>query len=207
MVVLTGRGEDYWYLWRVRLLSNSLTNLTLVPVLLTWGASGAAWRGIRPRWRYVEAGVLALTLVFVSALAFGQLGADPTRLPALLYVPLPVLLWGAICFGPTGAASSLVYVALISTWNAANDRGPFATLSPAENVLSLRLFLIAVSVPIIFLAAVLKERQRSEAALQQSQAALKQSEEGFRRAVLDAPISIMTSAEDGEVLLVNHALD
>ena len=45
----------------------------------------------------------------------------------------------------------------------------FITQSPAENVLSLQIFLMAISLPLMFLAAVIQERQDKEGALRESE--------------------------------------
>ncbi len=60
-------------------------------------------------------------------------------------------------------------MASLSLAFASVERGPFLTLVRAENVLSLQVFLIAISVPIMLLAAMVKERQRTEEALRISQ--------------------------------------
>src|ERR1700720_113967 len=52
-------GQDsYWQVWRIRFTSNILATLTLVPLIVTWGAEGIAWlRKIR-RARLLEASLL-----------------------------------------------------------------------------------------------------------------------------------------------------
>ena len=54
---------------------------------------------------------------------------------------------------------SLLAVVLLSIWGATRGRGPFATGSAADDVLFLQLFLIAISLPLFFLAALVEERQ------------------------------------------------
>ena len=77
----------------------------------------------------------------------------------------------------------LLVVALLSLSNAFAGRGPFATLSPAENILSLQIFLIAISLPLMFLAALVEERRNKEEALRRNEAALRASYEQIQSLV------------------------
>src|SRR5262249_35841555 len=71
--------------------------------------------------------------------------------------------------GPGGVSASVFVTALLATWGAIHARGPFTTLSPADNVLSLQVFLILMAMPLMFLAAVMTERHRTAQALRESQ--------------------------------------
>ena len=77
---------------------------------------------------------------------------------ALLYVPLPFLLWGAVRFGTHGATASISAVAFLAILGVANGHGPFSEKSAEENALSVQVFLIFLSVPLLFLAATPKDR-------------------------------------------------
>jgi two-component system sensor histidine kinase UhpB len=66
-------------------------------------------------------------------------------------------------------------MALLAIWNAIHGRGPFTAMSQAENVLSLQIFLIVMTVPLLLLAAVMQERRETEKALRQSEAVLRES--------------------------------
>src|SRR5262249_24181299 len=88
--------------------------------------------------------------------------------PPLQYARLPLLLWAAARFGPGGTAGALLLIAWLATWNAVRGRGPYAAGPPADAVLSLQLLLLAMAAPLLFLAALLKERQRTAAALRAS---------------------------------------
>jgi two-component system sensor kinase FixL len=93
--------------------------------------------------------------------------------PVLLYTPLPVLFWAAIRFGPRGICSALFVITLLAIWHAINGRGPFTDNTPADNVLSLQLFLIAMSIPMMLLDSLMNERHRAQANLRQSESQLR----------------------------------
>jgi PAS domain S-box-containing protein len=157
-----GWGTDgYWQVWSTRFFSNVLAILTLVPAIVTWADTDlASLRSVSPR-RVIEAGVLAGGVLLVCALVFAQPAMPAHESPALLYAPLPFLLWAAVRFGPGGASASLLVFALLSVWGAIHGRGPFVGRSTADNVLSLQLFLIVMYIPLLALAAAIRERARA----------------------------------------------
>lgn len=168
-VKLNGWGEaTYWEVWRVRFFSNALAAVTVAPAIVTWGTSTIFSPRAEPRRRYVEAALLAVGLATVTAGVFGAHVAGPGTNPALLYAPLPFLLWAAVRFGPVGVSASLLTVVPLSIWDALQGRGPFTTPSAAENALSIQLLFMIVSVTLLSLAAVIQERGRAEDAARQS---------------------------------------
>ncbi len=79
---------------------------------------------------------------------------------ALLYAPLPFLLWAAVRFGTRGAVTAITAVAFLAILGAAHGHGPFAEKSAEQNALFVQLFLIFRSLPLLFLAAIIEERDR-----------------------------------------------
>ncbi|MGH7307777.1 MAG: MASE1 domain-containing protein, partial [Candidatus Rokuibacteriota bacterium] len=169
---LTGWAPDYWLAWRQRFLTNVVPTFAITPLIVLTVAGGIARIRGMPLWRHAEFGLLAVALCVVGIPVFGWWQPGPGILPALLYAPLPLLLWAAVRFGTGGACLSLLVVAFLSLSNAFAGRGPFAILSPAENVLSLQIFLIALAVPLLLLAALVEERRRTEESLRRVQADL-----------------------------------
>jgi PAS domain S-box-containing protein len=154
-----GWGTDgYWQVWRVRFFSNVLAILTLVPAIVTWGNRDiASLRSVSPR-RVLEASLLVGGLLLVCTMVFARPTLAVHEAPALLYAPLPFLLWAAVRFGPGGASACLLVFAILSVWGAIHGQGPFVGHSMDENVLSLQLFLIVTYIPLIALTAAIRER-------------------------------------------------
>jgi two-component system sensor kinase FixL len=198
-VSLNRWGESsYWAVWQTRFFSNALAALTLVTVILSW--SGVLTRGVRRPARRVipEAALLAVGLVLVSFIVF--VGEEPgvqTR-GALLYLPLPFLLWAAVRFGVSGASASLLVVTLISIWGTAHGWGPFASRSPLENARSLQIFLLVICVTQLCLAAALEERGKAEEAL-------RTSEERYREVIETQTDLICRFLPDTTLTFVNEA--
>ncbi|MEZ0259018.1 MAG: PAS domain S-box protein, partial [Chthoniobacter sp.] len=94
-----------------------------------------------------------------SWLAFGVDTQSAVRATALVYAPLPFLLWAAVRFGQRGAASMLFIVACFAIWSTAHGHGVFMTRSISESVLGVQLFLCIVGVPVLALATLSEERQ------------------------------------------------
>ena len=197
-VTLNGWGRgSYWELWRLRFFSNVLTTLILVPPIVTWFTGGLSSLRAMSWRRFAEGGIFTLGLLCVSLIAFADSGTNPDWAPVLLYAPLPFLLWAAVRFGLRGTSTSILLVALLSIWDAVHGRGPFAGSSTEQNALSIQLFLIVVSVPLLTLAAVMAERRRAESAL-------RASEERLAKAFRFGPDAVaMVRADDGKLIDVN----
>ena len=196
-VVLHDSGTNYWLAWQAWLLSNALTGLTLLPLILI-AARGATNRPckIEPL-RVVEAAVLGLGLAVVAFLAFTAPPGE-SNLPASLYAPLPLLLWAAVRFGPAGTILALSAVAALTIDGALRGRGPFVSQSPAENLLQLQLFLIAIAVPLLFLASVVQQ-------FAQVTSELRRNQDQYRSVVEDQTDLICRFLADGTITFVNEA--
>jgi PAS domain S-box-containing protein len=161
-VAINRFGEDsYWPVWRIRFTSNILAALTLVPLIVTWAADGVAWLGKIRRARFLEAALLLLALLSVNAVVFYKLG--PTA--ELLYLPLPFLIWAAVRFGSRGASAAICTLTFLAIWSAGHGHGPFSARSAEESALSIQMFLIVTSVPLLLLAAVIEERSKGATTL------------------------------------------
>jgi two-component system sensor kinase FixL len=181
--------ESYWFYWRVWFLSEALAYLTLAPAVLTGiGAARAALRNGSLA-RCIEACLIGCGLLAIGVRVFIWPTPDEGSVPALVYLPLPFLLWAAVRFGPLGVNTSLVIVALLSISGTVHGRGPFATSSPDENVLSLQLFLLVISLPLMFLGALIAERREKTNVLRESEAR-------FRSMADTAPVLIWMSGPD-----------
>jgi PAS domain S-box-containing protein len=170
LVKLNGWGSSsFWEIWRVRCLSNILSAITLVPVIVTWANGGFTAVRKAHWWRYLEAGILTAGLFAVGLTVFSSQHALADKTPSLLYWPLPFLLWATVRFGPQGVSTALLLVMFLAIGGATQGQGPFVANSAAANALSIQWFLIVVSIPLMALAAVIQERRRAEQAARQNE--------------------------------------
>ena len=158
-------GTHYWVEWRNLGISNGVTAVVLVPALLL-AVNRLSGRGGRvTRARMIEGSLLALGIVMVGAFVFDKVPAGPETSPALLYAPIPLLIWAALRFGLGGISAAMLVVTFQAIWGAMHGRGPFLLQSPAENALALQMFLIVTGTPLMFLTVVLEDEKRSLQAL------------------------------------------
>jgi len=161
-------GEPYWLVWRTRFFANVLTQLTLVPTIVTVVALLSEREGDTGRRRYVEAALLALATVTVGIVGL----VEPTRyasgIPGAPYTPLalflPCILWAAVRFGSGGTSFTLLAlllsIVLVARWDQR-----VTTLSRIEGVTSIEMLLGVGAIPLMYLAATFDERRRAIGAL------------------------------------------
>ena len=179
-VVITGWGRAFWPLGVERFWTNALAELTLVPAIVLWSSNGISWLKKASATQYLEATLLAVGTALVVVLVFGFQLFSPSTTPALLYLPLPFLLWAAARFGLGGLSFSVLSVALISIGYTMHGREPFPYVSMAQNVLSLQILLCVVAVPLMFLSAVMAEGRRTQDSLRRISGSLIEAQEQER---------------------------
>jgi signal transduction histidine kinase len=161
-------GADYWIEWRNLGISNGVTVIVLAPaILLGTHALHAANLHPRPA-RVLEAGALAAAILAVCYLTFNSDPAGPDTSPALLYAPIPLLIWAVLRFGLGGMSAAMVAITMLAIWGTMQGRGPFLTQAPAENALDLQMFLLMVATPLVLLAVAISDERRSKDALRVS---------------------------------------
>src|SRR5262249_800453 len=123
-VVWNHWGQDgYWELIRIRLSSNAVSALIIAPLIVTWVKNGVQPLITASRSRYLEACALFLGLLAVSYAALYELGSGADL--ALLFLPMPFLLWAAVRFGALGASTAISIVGFLAIWSASHGHGPF----------------------------------------------------------------------------------
>ena len=178
-------GTDYWVEWRNLSISNGVTAIVLVPVILI-GAHQLFTKGFNaaPR-RILEAGFLAVGILAVGYVAFDRLPAGPDTSPALLYAPVPLLIWAALRFGLGGMSASMLVIAILAIWGTMQGRGPFLTQTPSENAVALQLFILVAATPLMLLAVAIDDERRSKEALRVSQERMSLAVESAQLALWD----------------------
>ena len=178
---------SYWDLIRIRFFSNALAALIVVPLIVTWATKGILAVRTAGRACLLEACLILLGLLaigFAVLYKFGP-GADS----ALLFLTLPFLLWAAARFGALGTSTAISIVGFLAIWSGSHGHGPFSGGTAEQNTLSIQIFLIVLSIPMLFLAAVIEERATGETER-------RESESRFRIVADAAPVLIWMSGVD-----------
>lgn len=156
-------ADDVWPVALRSVLCIALGLMIATPALTLTLACGRSWMGEASWGRIAELVSLGILLIWVGHIAFGRPTAG--TLPAMLYAPVPLLLWSALQFRLAGVCWAMLALAYQSTWGAIHGNGPFVGNESANNVLQLQLFLLAISLPLMFLAVVIEQRGRAFDAL------------------------------------------
>jgi PAS domain S-box-containing protein len=185
-------------LWPSLVLTNALTAVAGVPVLLAIARMKPTQvRSIDPS-RIAEALMLGACTLAAALIAFVGHRAGADAPPLWLYAPLVPLPWAAMRFGTTGVAAVLLFVAIVASTGTAGGGGQIVDEVDAVNTSELASFLLAISLPLLFLAAVLEDKRREMAAVRQSQ-------ERYRTMVESSTELICRYLPDGTLTFVNEA--
>jgi PAS domain S-box-containing protein len=181
-----GQGS-YWDLIRIRFFSNALAALIVAPLIVTWATNGIQRLRRARLSRYLEACLLLFCLLSTSFAVLYKFrpGADS----AFLFLTLPFLLWAAARFGALGTSTALSIVGFLAIWSGSHGHGPFSGGTAEQNTFSIQIFLIVLSIPMLFLAAVIEERATGETER-------RESESRFRIVADAAPVLIWMAGVD-----------
>jgi signal transduction histidine kinase/integral membrane sensor domain MASE1 len=145
-------SETYAELWTVWFVSNALTALTMLPLLLEVLGSPATWRISRlGKRRLIETVSFGVALAVTCVMVLLSLTDARYDLASALYAPIPVLLWAGLRFGPAGtglALSVLTGAAIVGIGHRAE------TLPGDGSVLRLQVFVFLLTLPTLCVAVV-----------------------------------------------------
>ena len=181
-----GFGTSYWVEWRNLAISNAVTTIVLVPVILVGvqRLSAREFKAAAPG-RILEAFLLGASLLAIGYLAFDRSHAGPDTSPALLYAPIAFLIWAALRFGLGGISVSMLVLTVMAIWGTMRGHGPFLGQSPADNALDLQSFLLMAAAPLMLLAVAINDERRSKEALRVSEERMSLAVESARLMLWD----------------------
>jgi two-component system sensor kinase FixL len=153
--------------------------------------------------RVIEGTLLALCLLATAGWVFTT-PAVPNQFAAFVYAPIPLLVWAALRFEVAGVSWALLGIAYLSTGSAIGGLGPFVQGVPDDHVLQLQLFLLALSLPLLFMAVGVQERRQAYRLLLEEMDQRRQTEERFRLVVESTPSAMLMVDAGGRIELANH---
>jgi PAS domain S-box-containing protein len=175
-------AATYGKAWRTWWLGDALGTLVVAPLLFVWSG-----RGARSPYGTAEALVLLVAVGTLSLAVFGNL-LDPTLIH-FPYLVFPPLIWAAVRLGPQGAVTATALVAASAIWGTLQGCGPFVGPTLHEGLFLLQAFMSVVAGTMLVLAAVVAERQQTEATHAQLAAIVDSSEEAIIGKTLEGRIT------------------
>lgn len=136
--------------WRVWWAGDALGALVLTPVLLSID-QGEILHVSRAVW--VERAVLLTLLLATNVIAFTRDFGEP-------YLLFPLVVWAALRFHTRGAAFLTLVISIFAVIGTRAGLGAFAIDAPTERMWLLDLYLAAISLTGLVLAAVVSERDQ-----------------------------------------------
>ncbi len=156
-------GAPDWTVWRQGVLSNISAIFLFTPVVILWVTRAKAWF-CAMSWRHLlEPCLLAIGLITSGLLAFSE-RSGVGLVPALVFLPLPFLIWAAFRFGSAGVSNALFGVMVLSLFGAMRGEGPFVNSFSATNALSMQLYWLVLYFTLMPVAALVRERVLAQTA-------------------------------------------
>jgi signal transduction histidine kinase/ActR/RegA family two-component response regulator len=140
-------------------LGDAVGILLVTPVLLTCCA--LPFRLPR-RERVLEGASLGLCLLAAGELTLSSWSVYPVVHAPLAFTLFPFLVWGALRFGPRGAAAATFLAVGIAFWATARGLSPFALGTVEDRLMYLYSYAAISMVTSMLLAAVFAERRQAE---------------------------------------------
>jgi len=166
-----------WESWRAglptlgrRWFGHSISHLIVTPVIYTWSRR---WTTTWPRRRRLELLLLVSLLMLLGVHAFtGRSAALNLNYP-VSFAPFPFVIWAGLRFGPRGAATSTLLIAAIAIFGTSRGFGPFSGKASGGSLIMLQVYLTAISLSGLFLAAAVAERRTAMEQLRASREQLR----------------------------------
>jgi PAS domain S-box-containing protein len=185
---LTSLTVQWW-------VPNALAVLVVTPVLITWGVPSSARLTFG---RIVEALLCLVGLVVGTLIAFNSWLFYGIQNYPLAYLPYPFLVWGALRFGPRGAATGTLLVASLAMDSLWHGYGPFVVGNMAVSLRLVGSYIGIIAASNLLLAAAATERRKA-------QGEVAENEKRLRAVVADQEDQICRFQPDGTITFVNPA--
>jgi signal transduction histidine kinase len=155
---------DYERTWLTWWLGDAMGVILVTPPLILWASD---WNLQRKPRKAIEALLLLLSLVLVSAVVFGWWSKG--RNYPLEFLCIPVLLWAAFRFGPRETSLVILILSCVAIGGTLVGFGPFIQRSPTTSLLLLQLYTGIIALMAIAVAAVVADHRQAELHLRETE--------------------------------------
>ena len=148
-----------WWTW---CLANIVGILVVAPVIITWYTHHKS----KPKHpQLFETICFWLCFCLTIWLVFGQFFHPDLHLHPLTVLVMPVLIWAALRFSQYETLLMVLLLSIIAVISTVQDLGPFTQYSLYESLLLLQTFIVVISITLLFLTTVIRERTALEKSL------------------------------------------
>jgi signal transduction histidine kinase len=147
---------DAWLTWWM----GDMAGAVLVgPFILIWAANPTVQFGIN---RAVEALLLLISLLVVSAINFSNMFQMGEKHYPLAFLFFPLLAWAAVRFEARGAVAFVSVICCLAINGTLHGQGTFVVVGPNGSLLMLQMFICVATLSALVLAAAVAERKTAE---------------------------------------------
>jgi signal transduction histidine kinase len=147
---------DAWLTWWM----GDMTGTVLVGTfIMIWAANPTVQFGIN---RAIEALLLLISLLVVSALNFSNMFQMGDRHYPLAFLFFPLLAWAAVRFEARGSVAFVSVICCLAINGTLHGLGTFAVVGPNGSLLMLQMFICVATLSALVLAAAVAERKSAE---------------------------------------------
>lgn len=152
-------GHPYGHAWLTWWMADMVGVVLVAPLIVTWSLKPAVRLGMN---RVVEALLLLISLLLVSALNFSNLFGLGDKHYPLAFLFIPLLAWAALRFEARGAVTFVAAICCFAINGTVHSLGTFAVANYGGSVLMLQMFICVAALTALVLAAAVAERKTAE---------------------------------------------
>jgi PAS domain S-box-containing protein len=171
-------GQAFQRQWLEWFAGDGVGMLVVAPVVLTFAGARAIGQQPFTFRSGCEAALVAVGLASVAQVVFGTPPGDAASqfVEVRPYLVFPLLFWGAVRFGPRGAAGASLLLTVVAVWNTVAGRGPMVSQTQPQQVsmLEMQTFLAVAATSALLLAAIITQGAAAAAALNESESRFRQ---------------------------------
>jgi signal transduction histidine kinase len=150
--------DDVWRTWRAWWVGDTLGDLVILPLILTWATGEVPAMNSRRR---LNAAAICVAIIAVSAAIFFRPHAPSTYIVGSAYALFPLFMWAAIAFELHGATTAAFLASAFAVWGTVLRLGPFVHPRLADSLFDLQTFMGSAVLTPLVVGGAIADRSRA----------------------------------------------